>query len=212
VEKLIGLSTDKAVSPANLYGATKLCADKLFISSNNYYGMERKTKISIVRYGNVMGSRGSVIPFFKNYNKSKDIPITDTRMTRFNLTIREGVEFVLSNLDKMLGSEIFIPKIKSYKILDLLESIRPDAKYKIVGIRNGEKLHEEMISKDDARNTIEFDKFYIIYPSNIFSDKKYTSFIKKFIGKKTKKDFSYSSDNNEFLSINQIRKYLKSDD
>jgi|TARA_B110000261_G_C13045653_1_gene342114 UDP-N-acetylglucosamine 4,6-dehydratase len=211
VEKLIGLSTDKAVSPANLYGATKLCADKLFISSNNYYGMERKTKISIVRYGNVMGSRGSVIPFFKNYNKSKDIPITDTRMTRFNLTIREGVEFVLSNLDKMLGSEIFIPKIKSYKILDLLESIRPDAKYKIVGIRNGEKLHEEMISKDDARNTIEFDKFYIIYPSNIFSDKKYTSFIKKFIGKKTKKDFSYSSDNNEFLSINQIRKYLKSD-
>ena len=211
VKKVVALSTDKASSPINLYGATKLCADKLFISSNNYYGMERKTKISIVRYGNVMGSRGSVIPFFKNYNRSKDIPITDTRMTRFNLTISEGVEFVLSNLDKMLGSEIFIPKIKSYKILDLLESIRPDAKYKVVGIRNGEKLHEEMISKDDARNTIEFDKFYIIYPSNIFNDKKYISFIKKFSGKKTKKDFSYSSDNNEFLSINQIRKYLKSD-
>ena len=212
VEKLIGLSTDKAVSPANLYGATKLCADKLFISSNNYYGSERKTKISIVRYGNVMGSRGSVIPFFKNYDKSKDIPITDTRMTRFNLTIREGVEFVLNNLDKMIGSEIFIPKIKSYKILDLLESVRPGAKYKVVGIRNGEKLHEEMISLDDSRNTIEFNKFYIIYPSIVFTDKNYQSFIKKFKGKRIKKNFSYSSNNNKFLTVKELKNYLKNDD
>ena len=211
VEKLIGLSTDKAVSPANLYGATKLCADKLFISSNNYYGSERRTKISIVRYGNVMGSRGSVIPFFNNYDKSKDVPITDIGMTRFNLTINEGVEFVLNNLEKMLGSEIFIPKIKSYRILDLLESIRPGAKYKVVGIRNGEKLHEEMISKDDSRNTIEFNNFYIIYPSNIFNDKKYASFIKKFKGKKTMKNFNYSSDNNQFLSVKEIKKYLMND-
>ena len=129
-------------------------------------------------------------------------------MTRFNLTISEGVEFVLNNLDKMLGSEIFVPKIKSYKILDLVESIRPGAKYKVVGIRNGEKLHEEMISKDDSRNTIEFDKFYIIYPSSIFGINKYKSFIKKFGGKKTRKDFSYSSDQNEFLSINEIRKHM----
>ena len=209
VEKLIALSTDKAVSPANLYGATKLCADKLFISSNNYYGLQRKTKISVVRYGNVMGSRGSVIPFFKNFDKSKEVPVTDTRMTRFNLTISEGVEFVLNSLDKMLGNEIFVPKIKSYKILDLLKSINPKAKYKVIGIRNGEKLHEEMISLDDSRNTVEFNNFYIIYPNTVFQDKKYVNFIKKFKGRRIKKEFIYRSNNNKFLSIKELKNYLK---
>tara|TARA_Y100001970_G_scaffold116524_1_gene144999 strand:+ start:1121 stop:2119 length:999 start_codon:yes stop_codon:yes gene_type:complete len=209
VEKLIGLSTDKAVSPANLYGATKLCADKLFISSNNYYGGQRKTKISVVRYGNVMGSRGSVIPFFKNFDKSKEVPITDTRMTRFNLTISEGVEFVLQSLEKMLGNEIFVPKIKSYKILDLLKAINPKAKYKIIGIRNGEKLHEEMISLDDARNTVEFKNSYVIYSNTVISDKKYLNFIKKFGGKRIKKEFIYRSNKNKFLTINELKDYLK---
>lgn len=208
VEKLIALSTDKAVSPANLYGATKLCADKLFISSNNYYGGQRKTKISVVRYGNVMGSRGSVIPFFKSFNKSKKIPITDIRMTRFNLTISEGVEFVISSLQKMLGNEIFVPKIKSYKILDLLKSINPSAKYEVVGIRNGEKLHEEMISLDDSRNTVEYKNFYIIYPNSIFSEKQYINFIKKFKGKRITKDFIYRSNNNKFLSVQELRSYI----
>tara|TARA_B100000965_G_scaffold280439_1_gene238294 strand:- start:12168 stop:13175 length:1008 start_codon:yes stop_codon:yes gene_type:complete len=209
VDKLIALSTDKAVSPANLYGATKLCSDKLFISSNNYYGTQRKTKISVVRYGNVMGSRGSVIPFFKNFDKSKEVPITDTKMTRFNLTIEEGVEFVFHSLEKMLGNEIFVPKIKSYKILDLLKSINPKAKYKIVGIRNGEKLHEEMISLDDSRNTVEFNNFYIIYPNTVFVDQKYLDFIKKFKGKRIKKEFIYRSNNNKFLSIKELKDCLK---
>ena len=209
VEKLIGLSTDKAVSPANLYGATKLCADKLFISSNNYYGMERKTKISIVRYGNVMGSRGSVIPFFNNYDKSKDIPITDTRMTRFNLTISEGVEFVLSNLDKMLGSEIFIPKIKSYKILDLLESVRPGAKYKVIGIRNGEKLHEEMITDTDSLNTFDLGRYYAILPSVSFShtEEEYMAHHK---AEKVPLGFKYNSGTNtEWETVESLRDRIR---
>ena len=209
VKKLIGLSTDKAVSPANLYGATKLCSEKLFVASNNYYGYERETKISIVRYGNVINSRGSVVPIFRNY-KGKIFPITDIRMTRFNLKIEEAATFVLNSLNLMMGNEIFVPKLKSYKIVDLLEAIKPNANYKIVGIRSGEKLHEDLISIDESRYTIEFKKFYIIYNSYILQNKKYLIFIKSLRGKKVKNSFFYRSDKNNFLSVSQIKELINS--
>ena len=164
VNKVIALSTDKAAAPINLYGATKLTSDKLFIAANNYKG-EHDIKLSVVRYGNVMGSRGSVIPFFIKQKEKGILPITDERMTRFNITLKQGVDFVLECLDKMWGGELFVPKIPSYKILDVAKAIAPDAKYEIVGIRPGEKLHEEMITETDALATVEFDKYFVILPS-----------------------------------------------
>jgi len=163
IKKIIALSTDKAANPINLYGATKLCSDKLFIAGNSYVGKEHSI-FSIVRYGNVAGSRGSVIPFFIKCKKSGVIPITDPRMTRFWITLEQGVNFVLSRLEKMVGGELFVPKIPSMNIMDLAKVIAPECKTEIVGIRPGEKLHELMITRDDARRTLEFRDHYIIQP------------------------------------------------
>jgi len=163
VKKVIALSTDKAANPVNLYGATKLCSDKLFIAGNAMSG-DAKTCFSVVRYGNVVGSRGSVIPFFLKKKKEGALPVTDARMTRFSLNLQVGVDFVLANLGRMHGGELFVPKIPSYKILDVAKAIAPDAEIDFIGIRPGEKLHELMISDDDARHSLEFDEYYIIQP------------------------------------------------
>lgn len=205
VKKVIALSTDKAAAPINLYGATKLTSDKLFIAANNYKGAS-DIKFSVVRYGNVMGSRGSVIPFFIQKKKDGVLPITDERMTRFNITLQEGVDFVLMCLEKMWGGELFVPKIPSYNILDLAKAIAPSAKYENVGTRPGEKLHEEMITTTDAINTIEFDDYYVILPSTQLWD--IDKFRKQSNGKEGKVcnyGFSYNSGNNDrFLSIEEL--------
>ena len=164
VSRVIALSTDKAASPINLYGATKLCSDKLFIGANHYAGTH-DTRFSVVRYGNVVGSRGSVVPFFLGKRASGVLPITDPRMTRFWITLDQGVDFVLRGLERMRGGEIFVPKIPSMKIIDLAEALAPECKTETVGIRPGEKLHEVMIPVDDARNTLEFDDYYAILPT-----------------------------------------------
>jgi UDP-N-acetylglucosamine 4,6-dehydratase len=164
VKKVIALSSDKAVNPVNLYGATKLCADKLFVAANVYSGIHR-TRFSIVRYGNVMGSRGSVIPVFMKLRETGSIPITDPRMTRFWLTLEQGVRFVLACLDRMQGGEIFVPKVKSMSIVDLAEAIAPDCATRVTGIRPGEKIHEILIAEDDARNTLEYQDHFVILPS-----------------------------------------------
>ena len=211
VKKIIALSTDKATAPINLYGATKLTSDKLFVSANNYLN-NKKIKLSVVRYGNVMGSRGSVIPFFLEEMKKNIFPITDKKMTRFNITLQHSVDFVLQCLNKMWGGEIFIPKIPSYRILDLAKAISPNAKLRFVGIRPGEKLHEEMITVSDSINTIEFDEYYVIFPNSIYLSWDIKDFIKKSnkkIGKYCKYGFSYASNTNkDFLSVKEIRKLI----
>jgi UDP-N-acetylglucosamine 4,6-dehydratase/5-epimerase len=210
VKKVIALSTDKAAAPINLYGATKLASDKLFVAANNYRG-KREIKFSVVRYGNVMGSRGSVIPFFQKHQSSDSIPITDDRMTRFSITLDQGVEFVFNCLDKMWGGELFVPKIPSYKIIDVAKAVAPQCKINLVGIRPGEKLHEEMITKTDALCSIEFEKYYVILPSMDLWD--VNSFIKESdskIGKICNDDFNYASDTNEvFLNVDQIKKMVE---
>lgn len=163
VNKIIALSTDKAVSPLNLYGATKLCSDKLFVAANSYVG-EKETRFSVVRYGNVVGSRGSVLPLFQKLRENGFIPVTDQRMTRFWITLEQGVQFVLDSLTRMHGGEIYVPKIPSMKIIDLARAVAPECKIKYIGIRPGEKLHELMITEDDARRTLEFDRYYVIQP------------------------------------------------
>ena len=206
VKKVIALSTDKAAAPINLYGATKLASDKLFIAANNYSG-GHDIKFSVVRYGNVMGSRGSVIPFFKKKADTGVLPITDERMTRFNITLQDGVDFVLQCLDKMWGGELFVPKIPSYKILDVAKAIAPECKHEIVGIRPGEKLHEEMIGEDDSLYTYEYDNYYKILPAinNWFHSKE---LIKN--GKPVEKGFSYTSNNNtEWMSIETLQEWIK---
>jgi len=210
VKKVIALSTDKAAAPINLYGATKLASDKLFIAANNYSG-KHEIKLSVVRYGNVMGSRGSVIPFFLKQKKKVALPITDERMTRFNITLKEGVDFVLHCLEKMWGGELFVPKIPSYRILDLAEAIAPDAKRKIIGIRPGEKLHEEMITKTDAINTLEFDNYYVILPSTSMWDiEKFRNESNSSIGEMCEFGFSFdSSTNKHFLSVDELRQLIK---
>ena len=211
VKKVIALSTDKASSPINLYGATKLTSDKLFIAANNFKGL-KNIKFSVVRYGNVMASRGSVVPFFLNKKKEGIIPITDKRMTRFNITLQEAVNFVLFCLEKMWGGEIFVPKIPSYRLEDLAKAIAPRNKIKIIGLRPGEKIHEEMISTSDAVNTIEYKKYFIITPYSKFigwNKKKYMKFNKN--GKNCDSEFSYNSYNNkQYLTSNQIKKLIKS--
>jgi UDP-N-acetylglucosamine 4,6-dehydratase len=167
VSRVLALSTDKAANPINLYGATKLCSDKLFVAANAYSGLHG-TRFSVVRYGNVVGSRGSVIPYFLSQRESGCLTITDERMTRFLITLDEGVEFVLRSLEFMKGGELFVPKIPSVKIVDLARVIAPDCDQKIIGIRPGEKLHETMISEDDARLSLEFPKHYVIQPSHSF--------------------------------------------
>ena len=193
IKKIIALSTDKAAAPINLYGATKLTSDKLFINANFFKGKTR-CKFSVVRYGNVMGSRGSVIPLFLKQKRNKKIfTITDKHMTRFNITLNESVKFVLKCEKIMKGGEIFVPKIPSYRILDLLNAIQKNPKYKMIGIRPGEKLHEEMITESDSLNTQEFKDYFIIHPSF----RKYKSNIKKI--------FSYNSlDNKKYLKTNEL--------
>ncbi|MBU1638836.1 UDP-N-acetylglucosamine 4,6-dehydratase (inverting) [bacterium] len=163
VKKVIALSTDKAANPVNLYGATKLCSDKLFIAGNNYAGLG-PTRFSVVRYGNVLGSRGSVIPFFLKKREEGEVPITDSRMTRFWITLDHGVQFVLDSLKRMKGGEIFVPKIPSMKLTDLAKAVAPECRHRYVGIRPGEKLHEVLITEDDARHTLEFEHHYAILP------------------------------------------------
>lgn len=207
VKKVIALSTDKACSPINLYGATKLCSDKLFVSTNNMIGSKNIT-FSCVRYGNVIGSRGSVIPVFLDQLKHKYFTVTDSRMTRFVLTLNEGVELVLWTLINSIGSEIIIPKIPSVNIMDIANAINPSCKIKKIGIRLGEKLHEDLITETESPNTLELDDRYILLPS---IQKKYINHYKK-LSKKVKilNNFSYTSNtNNHFLKTQQIRKILK---
>lgn len=204
VKKVIALSTDKAANPVNLYGATKLCSDKVFVSGNNF-GHGKKTKISVVRYGNVAGSRGSVLPLFLRQKETGTITITDERMTRFWLELKDGVEFVLKCFDRMEGGEIFIPKIPSIKVMDLAEAIAPECKKKIVGIRPGEKLHEAMVPVENAHDTIEFKDYFVICPS--FHDWSSKLYFKGNNGKRCKDGFSYASDNNTWwLSVKDLRK------
>lgn len=196
VEKVIALSTDKAASPVNLYGATKLASDKLFVAANSYAG-DKVTRFSVVRYGNVVGSRGSVVPFFKKIKETGRVPVTDPRMTRFWITLEQGVQFVLDNLDRMRGGEIFVPKIPSMNIMDLAKAIAPECEIDIVGIRPGEKLHEAMIMEDDARHTREFDTYYVIQPEFPWWTEKYAT-----EGKPLADGFKYTSDSNiEWLSV-----------
>ena len=210
VEKVIALSTDKAAAPINLYGATKLTSDKLFIAANNYKG-KHDIKLSVVRYGNVMGSRGSVIPLFLERKKTGILPITDERMTRFNITLQEGVNFVLQCFEKMWGGELFVPKIPSYKILDIAKAVAPNAKYKIVGIRPGEKLHEEMITKTDALNSIEFEKYYVVLPSTpLWDSEKFRKESNSSVGKMCEYGFSYDSNTNkDFLSKDELKTLIQ---
>ncbi|MBF7046019.1 UDP-N-acetylglucosamine 4,6-dehydratase (inverting) [Campylobacter volucris] len=199
VEKCIALSTDKACNPINLYGATKLASDKLFVAANNIAGSSH-TKFSVARYGNVVGSRGSVVPFFKKLmeNGAKELPITDERMTRFWISLEDGVNFVLNNFEIMHGGEVFVPKIPSMKIVDLAKTMAPNLKHKIIGIRAGEKLHEIMISSDDSHLTYEFKNYYAISPSIQFNtiDVDFSINAQNEKGKKVQDGFSYSSDNN----------------
>jgi UDP-N-acetylglucosamine 4,6-dehydratase len=199
VKKIVALSTDKAACPINLYGATKLVSDKLFSSANNITG-PKGPLFSIVRYGNVLNSRGSVIPFFleKIKNKEKVLPITHTEMTRFFLTIEDGVYFVLKSIQRMQGGEIFIPKCVSLKITDLAKALKKDISFKIIGLRPGEKLHEILCPKDDSRNTIEFSSFYTIKPTINFGKKRnYKILPTKEVGKNVKENFEYNSYNNK---------------
>lgn len=210
VEKVIALSTDKAAAPINLYGATKLASDKLFIAGNNYSG-GHDIKFSVVRYGNVMGSRGSVIPFFQNKKETGVLPITDERMTRFNITLKNGIDFVLQCLDKMWGGELFVPKIPSYKILDVVKAIAPHCKYEKVGIRAGEKLHEEMITETDALNSVEFEKYFVILPSTQLWDvDKFRKESNSSFGEMCEYGFSYNSGTNKhFLSVTDLQDLIK---
>ncbi|WP_257928814.1 UDP-N-acetylglucosamine 4,6-dehydratase [Campylobacter lari] len=208
VEKCIALSTDKACNPINLYGATKLASDKLFVAANNIAGNSH-TKFSVTRYGNVVGSRGSVIPFFKKLinEGAKELPITDERMTRFWISLEDGVNFVLNNFAYMHGGEIFVPKIPSMKIVDLAKTMAPNLAHKIIGIRAGEKLHEIMISSDDSHLTYEFENYYAISPSIQFNNINVDFSInaKGQKGKKVSNGFSYSSDNNkEWISQEEL--------
>ncbi len=198
VQKVIALSTDKAANPINLYGATKLASDKLFIAANNIKGA-RRTEFSVVRYGNVVGSRGSVVPLFQRLIKEgvKELPITELEMTRFWITLEQGVNFVLKNFERMQGGEIFIPKIPSMKMVDLAHALAPNLGVKVIGIRAGEKMHEVMVPKDDSHLTLEFDDHFVICPSIIFTQQ--NDFTKNAIGqtgKKVKLGFEYSSETN----------------
>ena len=200
VKKVIALSTDKASSPINLYGATKLCSDKLFLSANNLSG-NRKTIFSVVRYGNVFGSRGSVAPFFLEHQKKGFLPITDMNMTRFNISLGDAVKLVYLAIQKGIGGEIFIPKTPSFKITDLAKAISPKCKLKIIGIREGEKIHEELISKAESVNAFDLKTFYVIC-GNEKSRKKYSKNTKN----KVKKDFVYNSlDNKKYLSVAELK-------
>ena len=211
VRKVVALSTDKAAAPINLYGASKLCSDKLFIAANNFRG-GRDLSFSVVRYGNVMGSRGSVIPFFLDQRAKGVLPITDRRMTRFNISLQEGVDMVLYALQYALGGEILVPKIPSYRITDVAEAVGPNCEMPIVGIRPGEKLHEEMVTASDSRCTIENDQYYVIVPMSWGKNfeqnlARYADYHK---ATSVEPDFRYSSDKNDrWLSVEQLRELIR---
>jgi UDP-N-acetylglucosamine 4,6-dehydratase len=211
VRRVVALSTDKAAAPINLYGATKLCSDKLFIAANNLRG-GRDIRFSVVRYGNVMGSRGSVIPFFMEQRSKGVLPITDKRMTRFNISLDEGVEMVLYSLEHCIGGEVIVPKIPSYQISDVAEAIGPECEKPEVGIRPGEKLHEEMITESDSQNTIENERYYVIVP--MLSGRKHEDTIAKYAAHHratpVTSGFRYSSDKNtDWLSVDQLRELIR---
>ncbi|MEW6386294.1 MAG: UDP-N-acetylglucosamine 4,6-dehydratase (inverting) [Thermodesulfobacteriota bacterium] len=209
VKKVIALSSDKAVNPVNLYGATKLCADKLFIAAGVYAGA-RETKFSVVRYGNVMGSRGSVIPIFLERRPTGVLPITDVRMTRFWITLEQTVEFVLRCLELMQGGEIFVPKLASMRIVDLAKALAPNCRHEIVGIRPGEKLHEILITEDEARRTVEFPDFYVVQPGPIL---RWWSNGHLMGGRQVPENFCYSSDANDWwLEPEELRGILGEDE
>tara|TARA_A100001015_G_scaffold233125_1_gene264151 strand:+ start:310 stop:1290 length:981 start_codon:yes stop_codon:yes gene_type:complete len=205
IKKVVALSTDKAVSPHNLYGSTKLCSDKIFISSNAYSGED--LNCSVVRYGNVFGSRGSVVPFFLSLKNSGYFPITHKDMTRFNISLQESVEMVDWSINNAIGGEIVVPKLPSYKVIDIAKAINPKNRLKIVGIKRGEKIHEELINSNDGPYTIDIGKYFIILPDNT---KKLIKFYKKkFRLKKMKTNFSYNSNQKKFLSIDKIKQFIK---
>ncbi len=208
VERIVALSTDKACAPINLYGATKLTSDKLFVAANNITGWN-PIKFSVVRYGNVMGSNGSVIPFFLKKKEEGVLPITDPNMTRFNISIIDGVKMVMHALENAWGGEIFIPKIPSYKIMDVAKAVGPDCDYPIVGIRPGEKVHEEMITASDSYFTYDLGKYYVILPPK--SKWNIEEFIKTFKAKKVPEGFNYNSnENTKWETIESLRKLIKS--
>jgi len=208
VERVVALSTDKAAAPVNLYGATKLASDKLFVAANNIKGWN-PIKFSVVRYGNVIGSNGSVIPFFLTKKKNGVLPITDPTMTRFNISLQGGVDMVMHALENAWGGEIFIPKIPSYKILDVAEAIGPECEKPVVGIRPGEKIHEEMITQSDSFYTYDLGKYYTILPATPHSWL-YEEFIKEFKAVKVPFGFTYSSFNNtEWETVESLRKLIK---
>lgn len=207
VENVVALSTDKAAAPINLYGATKLCSDKLFVSANNIKG-DKDIRFSVVRYGNVMGSRGSVIPFFLKQRETGVLPITDQRMTRFNISLEQGVNMVFWALDKALGGEIFVPKLPSYRIQDLAEAIAPNAELKVVGIRPGEKLHEEMITSSDSFNTLDLGEYFAILPSD--KTKIRQSYMDSMSAVPVEDGFVYNSGTNkDFLEVDTLRELIK---
>ena len=212
VKKIIALSTDKAAAPINLYGATKLTSDKLFLAGNNYKGINQ-IKFSVVRYGNVFGSRGSVVPFFLKQKKNGVFPITDKRMTRFSITLDESVEFVFQCLNRMLGGELFIPKIPSYRITDLAKAIDADCSQEFIGKRPGEKIHEDLITIDEAINTIEFDDYFIVGPDSNYFDWTLERYLKNnqiSSGKYCDENFSYrSKDNEHFLTVKELKMLIE---
>jgi UDP-N-acetylglucosamine 4,6-dehydratase len=212
VKKVIALSTDKAAAPVNLYGATKLASDKLFVAANNHRGW-KDIKFSVVRYGNVLGSRGSVVPFFQRLRPTGRLPVTDLRMTRFSITLQEGVDFVIDSIARMWGGEVFIPKIPSYRIIDVAKAVAPECQATVVGIRPGEKLHEEMITETDALNTAEFDDYYVILPSmKLWDVDRFISTSSASPGKRVEYGFRYnSSENHEFLSVDDIRALVEAE-
>jgi UDP-N-acetylglucosamine 4,6-dehydratase/5-epimerase len=207
VERVVALSTDKAAAPINLYGATKLCSDKLFIAANNIQG-SRGIRFSVVRYGNVMGSRGSVIPFFLARRNSGVLPITDTRMTRFNISLQEGVDMVLWSLEHAEGGELLVPKIPSYRICDVATAIAPDAKQEVVGIRPGEKIHEEMITSSDSLNTVDMGHYYAILP--VSADYSIEDYCRRRDAHPVEPGFAYNSGTNpDFLDVEQLRELIE---
>lgn len=206
VQRVVALSTDKAAAPVNLYGATKLCSDKLFVAANNIKGA-RDLRFSVVRYGNVMGSRGSVVPFFVDQRAHGELPITDPRMTRFNISLQEGVEMVLWALEHAWGGEILVPKIPSYRITDVADAVAPGVRQKIVGIRPGEKLHEEMITPSDSFNTVDLGPYYAILPGG--GQYSIDDYCHRTGAQRVEPGFSYTSGNNEdFLSVDQLREMI----
>jgi len=210
VQRVVALSTDKAAAPINLYGATKLCSDKLFVAANNIKG-RRDLRFSVVRYGNVMGSRGSVIPFFAQRRNSGELPITDPAMTRFNISLQEGVEMVLWALQNAWGGEILVPKIPSYRITDVASAVAPDAKQRIVGIRPGEKIHEEMITASDSPNTVDLGDYYAILPSG--GEYSIDDYCTSTGAQRVQPGFSYDSgSNSDFLSVPQLRALIEKND